>query len=191
MPFDFSTVYVRNSDLRAVRDALTELMAETQRAPSAERGLEPTPDAVTSSKQIRSFALLPDGDEWVTVIEDGHPLDDGGVAEGLSDLLQTETLHFVYSDTDGAWSYEMYWEGQPLEAGGADDEDFDVSAADFVAHRSLPHFGVYYEEVAAAVGEEQPALAGALGFVGAIVARVPFGTEIATYVGRPKKRRSE
>jgi hypothetical protein len=181
MAFEFGTVYVRDRTASQVREALADLMAESERAPVIERGLEPTPDEVTSVKQVRSFAVLPAEDDWVAVLEDGHPLDDGGVAEGLSDLLAGETLHFAFSDSGGSWSYEMFWEGQPLEAGGADDEDFDVSAADFIAHRSLPHFGVYYEEVAAASDEDQPALAGALGFAGSIVPRVPIGTDILTF----------
>ncbi|HXW77112.1 MAG TPA: hypothetical protein VEJ20_06865 [Candidatus Eremiobacteraceae bacterium] len=188
MGFEFGTVYVKGRSQSDVSGALSELMIEAARKPVRERGLEPTPDEHTSSKEVRSFAVLPVEDDWVAVLEDGHPLDDGGVAEGLSDLLQTEALHFVYSDSNGEWSYEMYWEGQPLEAGGADDDDFDVSAADFVEHRLLPHFGVYYEEVAAAAGEGQPALSGSLGFIGNIAPRVPIGTEILTFRGKPPKR---
>jgi len=181
MAFRFGCVYVRERDFGEVRDALVELMEETDRMPVHERGLEPTPDDTTSAKIVRSFAVLPAEDGWVTVVEDGHPLDDGGVAEGISDLLRAEVLHFAYDDEEGAWSYETYWEGQPLESGGADDEDYDLSGADFVQSKSLPHFGVYYEEVAAAAGDAQPVLAGATHFIGSIVARVPMGTEVLTF----------
>ena len=181
MALRFGLVYVRERAFGEVRDALVDLMAETERVPVTVRGLEPTPDDATSAKKVRSFALLPAENDWIAVLEDGHPLDDGGVAEGLSDLLQAEVIHFRYDDEDGSWSYESYWEGQPLESGGADDEDYDVSAQDFIDHRELPHFGVYYEEVAAAAGEAQPVLAGALGYIGAIVARVPMGTEVLTF----------
>lgn len=180
MAFKFGSVYVKERPFGDVREALAELMAESDRLPVSGRGVDPTPDDTTSAKIIRSFALLPPEDDWITVIEDGHPLDDGGVAEGLSDLLHAEVLHFSYDDDEGAWSYETYWEGQPLESGGADDEDFDVSAAEFVRSRALPHFGVYYEEVAAAAGEMQPVI-GEPHFVGTIVARVPMGTEIMTF----------
>jgi hypothetical protein len=184
---DFSTVYVHERDFKEVREALIELMAETERVPVRGRGIEPTPDEIASAKLVRSFALLPADDRWITVLEDGHPLDDGGIAEGLSDILGAEVLHFTYSDTGGYYGFEYYWEGQPLEAGGADDEDYDLAAGDFIESRSLPHFGVYYEEVAAAAGDGQPAVAGALGFAGAIVPRVPIGTEIMTFrrTGRP------
>lgn len=187
MAFRFGSVYVHQRSFGEVRDALVELMAETERVPVNARGLDPTPDETTSAKKVRSFAVLPGEDDWITVLEDGHPLDDGGIAEGLSDLLQAQAIHFMYDDADGVWSYESYWEGQPLESGGADDDDYDVSAAEFIDSRSLPHFGVYYEEVAAAAGEAQPVLAGALGYVGAIVARVPMGTEVMTFrrVGAP------
>jgi hypothetical protein len=181
MGFDFGTVYVRSRSLGDVREALVELMAENDRIEIRERGVEPTPEDTPALKAVRSFALMPVDDDWVTVLEDGHSLDDGGVAEGLSDLLQAESLHFAYSDADGFWSYEMYWEGQPLESGGAEDTDYDVSATAFAESRSLPHFGVYYEEVAAAAGEAQPVVAGALGFFGAIVPRVPMGTEVVTF----------
>ena len=181
MAFRFGTVYVRERSFAEVRDALTDLMSESDRRPVNERGLEPTPDDTTSAKTVRSFAVLPPEDDWIAVLEDGHPLDDGGVAEGLSDLLRAEVVHLAYDDEGGGWSFESYWEGQPLESGGADDEDYDVSAAEFVNNRSLPHFGVYYEEVAAAAGEAQPVLAGSLGFIGAIVARVPMGTEVLTF----------
>ena len=180
MAFKFGTVYVRERPFGEVRDALVELMAETDRLPVTDRGIEPTPDETTSAKIVRSFALLPPEDDWIAVLEDGHPLDDGGVAEGLSDLLQAEVIHLSYDDDEGAWSYEAYWEGQPLESGGADDEDYDVSAAEFVRSRSLPHFGVYYEEVAAAAGEMQP-IVGPIQFIGTIVARVPMGTEVMTF----------
>ncbi len=182
MSFHFGTVYVRDAQLPDIRRALEELMRDAGRAPTKERGLEPTPDELTASKTVRSFALLPQEDGWTTVIEDGHPLDDGGVAEGLSDILQTESFAFVYSDEDGHWSYTRYWEGHPLEAGGADDEDFDVSAREFVAQHGLPNFGVYYEEVAAAADETAPSLAGSIGIVGAIRPRLPIGTEIATFL---------
>lgn len=181
MALRYSSVYVRERGFAEVRDALTDLMAETDRRPVHDRGLEPTPDDTTSAKIVRSFAILPAEDDWITIVEDGNPIDDGGIAEGLSDLLRAEVIHFAYDDENGSWSYEMFWEGQPLESGGADDEDFDVSAADFIGLRSLPHFGVYYEEVAAAAGHSQPVLSGALTFVGAIVARVPMGTEIVTF----------
>jgi hypothetical protein len=189
MGFDFGTVYVRGRTFCQVRDALVELMAETDRVVVHERGLEPTPDEVTTAKPVRSFALLPAEEDWIAVLEDGHSLDDGGIAEGVSDLLQTETVHFAYSDAESFWSYELYWEGQPLESGGAEDEDFDVSATEFAQSRSLPHFGVYYEEVAAAAGEAQPVLAGALGFFGAIVPRVPMGTEVLTFA-RPARAKA-
>jgi hypothetical protein len=181
MAFRFGSVYVRDRNFGEVRDALVELMAETERRLVRARGLDPTPNDTTSAKKVRSFALLPAESGWITVLEDGHPLDDGGIAEGLSDLLQAEVIHFIYDDVDGMWEFEYYSEGQPLESGGADDEDYDVSAADFIDNRSLPHFGVYYEEVAAAAGESQPVLAGALGYAGAIVARVPMGTEVLTF----------
>jgi hypothetical protein len=188
MGFNFGTVYVRGRTFGEVHDALVDLMAESERVAVQERGLEPTPDETTSAKIVRSFALLPPEDDWATVVEDGHSTDDGGIAEGLSDLLQTETIHFVYDDDDSYWSYEQYWQGQPLEAGGSEDTDFDVSAIEFVDGRALPHFGVYYEEVAAAAGEGQPALAGALGFVGEIKARVPMGTEIMTFKRVSRRR---
>jgi hypothetical protein len=184
--FDFGTVYVKDVPLHEVRSALDELMVDATRTPTQERGLEPTPDPVTSSKRIRSFALLPQEDDWTTVIEDGHPLDDGGVAEGLSDILKAETLALTYSDETGGWTYTRYWEGHPLEAGGADDTDYDVSAREFVDTNALPHFGVYYEEVAAASDRNAPALAGAV-LVGDIRPRLPIGTEIATYVGLPPR----
>ncbi|MDQ2817484.1 MAG: hypothetical protein M3T49_04640 [Candidatus Eremiobacteraeota bacterium] len=141
--FDFGTVYVRGSSFPHVRDALADLMAETDRAATDRRGLEPTPDLCTAAKTVRSFALMPEENEWIAVLEDGHSLDDGGVAEGLSELLGVETLHLAYSDAEGRWSYERYWEGQPLEAGGSEDDDYDVSVLDFIETQSLPHFGVY------------------------------------------------
>lgn len=186
MSFNFNTVYVRSAGLHDVRRALDELMADAGYAETQERGLEATPDIVTSGKRVRSFALLPQEDEWTTVIEDGHSLDDGGVAEGISDILQAETLVLTYSDADGAWTYTRYWEGQPLEAGGAEDEDFDVSAQEFIASSALPHFGVYYEEVAAAADLTAPSLAGSLGIVGEIRPRLPIGTEIVTFVKASK-----
>jgi hypothetical protein len=184
--FHFSTVYVRDVDARRVRTALVELMGESERLPTKERGLEPTPDSSTSHKRIRSFALLPEQDGWVALLEDSQSLDDGGLAEGLSELLQAETLLLTYSDTEGSWSFTKYWEGQPLEAGGSDDDDFDSLAYDFVESQALPHFGVCYEEVAAAAGPDAPSLAGALGFVGEIVPHVPIGTEVLTF-RRPGK----
>ncbi len=185
--FNFGTVYVKDASLARVRTALAEFMAETARVPTAERGLEPTPDLSVASKIVRSFAIFPEEDGWTAVMEDGHAVDDGGVAEGLSEILQTEVVHLAYSDSEGYWSYTRFWEGQPLEAGGADDSDYDVSAADFVAQQSLPHFGVYYEEVAAAAGENAPALAGAE-IAGSIHPRLPIGTEVVTYLrrGRPQ-----
>jgi len=179
--FNFGTVYVKDKRFGEVRAALAELMTEADRIEVHERGLEPTPDDTPTAKHVRSFAILPAEDDWITVLEDGHGYDDGGVAEGLSDILAAETLHFAYSDEDGFWSYEMYFEGQPLDSGGAEDEDFDVSAAAFRESRMLPHFGVCYEEVAAVAGEAQPVLSGSLGFVGAIVPRVPMGTEVVTF----------
>lgn len=187
MALHFGTVYVRDTPLGEVSRALDELMADNSREPTAERGLEPTPDAVTSSKRVRSFALMPEEDGWTTVLEDGHPTDDGGLAEGLSDILQAETLDVTYSDTDGGWTFTRYWEGQPLEAGGADDEDFDVSAREFVEQQALPHFGVYYEEVAAAADPSAPALAGSLEIVGDIRPRLPIGTEVVTFTQRGRK----
>jgi hypothetical protein len=182
MALDFGTVYVRDTPLGEVGRALEELMADNARVPTGERGLEPTPDIVTSAKRVRSFALLPEEDGWTTVIEDGHPIDDGGVAEGLSDILQVETLAFTYTDAEGAWTFTRYLEGQPLEAGGTDDEDFDVSAREFVELHALPHFGVYYEEVAAAADASAPSLAGSLEIVSDIRPRLPIGTEVVTYV---------
>ena len=187
MGFEFGTVYVKGTTFGQVRDALAELMAETDRVAVLERGVEPTPDDTPTAKAVRSFAVLPPEDDWITVLEDGHGYDDGGIAEGLSDLLGTEALHLAYSDENGFWSFEMYWEGQPLESGGAEDEDFDISGSAFVESRRLPHFGLCYEEVAAAAGEAQPVLSGSLGFAGTIVPRVPMGTEIHTFrrVGKP------
>ena len=179
----FSTVYVRDARLADVRVALQGLMAEGDRLPTLERGLEPTPDPCTAYKRVRSFALMPDENGWIAVLEDGHPLDDGGVAEGISELLAVETLHVAYSDREGFWSYVRYLEGQPLEEGGADDEDYDVSAHGFFETNMLPHFGVYYEEVAAAA-TDAPSLAGSLAFEGAIHPRLPIGTEILTYARR-------
>jgi len=95
--------------------------------------------------------------------------------------LAGEVLHFAYSDSNGGWSFARYWEGQPLEGGGSEDANFDVSAMEFVDAQALPHFGVYYEEVAAAAGPDAPALAGSLAIVGEIRPRLPIGTEIRTF----------
>jgi len=184
--FDFSTVYVRDATFAAVQDALIQLMGDTERLPTHERGLEPTPDLKSAAKRVRSFALMPVQDGWIAVLEDGHALDDGGVAEGLSELLQTETVHLSYSDPKGMWSFVKYWEGQPLEAGGSEDFDYDAAALEFVHNQLLPHFGVYYEEVAAAMGGDSPALAGSLAVAGEIVPNVPLGTEVLTFQ-RPGK----
>jgi hypothetical protein len=184
--FHFNTVYVKDASVKRVGDALVELMGESERVQTHERGLEPTPDSSTAHKRVRSFAILPDKDGWVTLLEDGQSLDDGGLAEGLSEILQTETLALCYSDAGGSWSFTRYWEGQPLEAGGSEDEDFDALALDFVETHALPHFGLHYEEVAAAAGPDAPSLAGALGFVGEIIPNVPIGTEVLTFL-RPGK----
>ena len=178
----FGTVYVRDTPLADVERALKELMADTSREPTRERGLEPTPDLTTAAKRVRSFALLPPENDWTTVIEDGHPLDDGGVAEGISDILGAETLAIAYDEEDGSWSYTRYWEGQPLEAGGAQDDNYDVSGREFVEDQALPHFGVYYEEVAAAADRSAPSLAGATEVIGSIRPRLPIGSEIVTFV---------
>jgi len=185
--FHFSTVYVHEAPLSRVRSALVELMGETERVPTNERGLEPDADSFTAHKRVRSFALLPEHDGWVAILEDGHALDDGGVAEGLSELLHSETMLLAYSDGEGLWSFTRYWEGQPLEAGGSDDSDFDAEALEFVDQNMLPHFGVYYEEVAAAAGGDAPALAGSLSVIGDIIPKVPIGTEVLTFrrPGRP------
>jgi hypothetical protein len=185
--FHFSTVYVHEVSLMRVREALTRVMGETERVPTNERGLEPDPDSFIAHKRIRSFALMPEHDGWVAILEDGHALDDGGLAEGLSELLQGETMLLVYSDTEELWSFTKYWEGQPLEAGGSDDNDFDAAALEFVEQHNLPYFGVYYEEVAAAAGADAPALAGSLSIVGDIIPKVPIGTEVMTFQrpGRP------
>jgi len=187
MGFHFSTVYVRDVHLAPVSDALVELMGETERLPTRERGLEPTPEASASLKRVRSFAMMPEHDGWVAILEDGQSLDDGGVAEGLSELLQTEVLAFAYSDTDGMWSFTKYWEGQPLEAGGSDDENFDATALEFIEAGGLPYFGVCYEEVASAAGEDAAALAGSLTVLGDITPRLPIGTQVLTF-RRPGKR---
>jgi hypothetical protein len=186
MGFHFSTVYVREASLAQLRQALVELMGETDRLPTSVRGLEPTPDSSAAYKRIRSFALMPEHDGWVALLEDGQSLDDGGVAEGLSELLQTETLAFAYSDSEALWSFTKFWEGQPLEAGGSDDDDYDATALEFIEANGLPYFGVCYEEVAAAAGEDAPALAGSLTVVGDIVPRLPIGTEVVTF-RRPGK----
>jgi hypothetical protein len=177
----FSTVYVRDVSAERVRAALVGLMEETEHQVTYERGLEPTPDEHAAFKPVRSFVVLPEQDGWVTILEDGHPLDDGGLGEGLSDILRAEVVVLSYSDRDGAWSFTKYWEGQPLEAGGSENEDYDVLAMDFVEAQRLPYFGVYYEEVAAALGGNAPALAGALEIAGDIVPRVPLGTEVLTF----------
>ena len=88
MSLQFGTVYVHDATLTDVQHALEELMTDASRQPTQERGLEPTPDPVTSAKRVRSFALLPPENGWTTVLEDGHPTDDGGIAEGISDVLQ-------------------------------------------------------------------------------------------------------
>lgn len=186
MGFHFSTVYVHEVTYQRVREALIELMSETERLPVSERGLEPTPDLCTAHKRVRSFALLPEQDEWVAIVEDGGALDDGGLAEGLSELLQAETILMAYSDSEGTWSFIKYWEGQPLEAGGSEDEDFDAAAIEFVDSQALPHFGVCYEEVATAAGGVAPSLAGSLLAIGDIIPRVPIGTEVLTFQ-RPGK----
>jgi hypothetical protein len=186
MGFHFSTVYVRDATLAQVREALIELMGETERLPTHERGLEPTPESARTLKRVRSFALLPEHDGWVALIEDGRTLDDGGVAEGLSEILGADVMAFAYSDDDGLWSFTKYWEGQPLEAGGADDDEFDATALEFVDQNGLPYFGVCYDEVAAAAGEEAPALAGSLAVLGDIMPRLPIGTEVMTF-RRPGK----
>ncbi|HLJ83341.1 MAG TPA: hypothetical protein VKT51_04075 [Candidatus Eremiobacteraceae bacterium] len=181
----FGAVFVRSSSIRRVIGALEQLMDESDRARTQERGLEPTPDDVTVEKIVRSFAVLPEEDDWISVLEDGHSLDDGGVAEGLSEILQTETLHFTYSDAQKAWSFTRYVDGQPLDAGGAEDRDYDVSAMQFLEQNSVPHFGVYYEEIAASAGPDAPALEGSLEILGDISIRPPMGTEIVTFRRRP------
>jgi hypothetical protein len=183
--FHFGTVYVRDRTMRDVLRALEELMEESEHERLDERGLEPTPDEVTTEKIVRSFAVLPAHGDWITVLEDGHSFDDGGVAEGLSDLLQTEAVHLAYSDRDAHWHYERFMDGHALESGGADDLDYDVTALDFVEHNELPHFGVYYEEVAAAAGPDATALSGSLEVIGDIRPTVPIGTEIRTFRRRP------
>jgi hypothetical protein len=183
--FHFGSVYVRGQSMLDVLRALTEFMDESDHERLDERGLEPTPDEVTSEKIVRSFAVLPAHGEWIAVLEDGHSFDDGGVAEGLSDLLQTETLHLAYSDGEAHWHYELFSDGHALESGGADDLDYDVTALDFVDQYELPHFGVYYEEVAAAAGPDAPALAGSLEVIGDIRPTVPIGTEIRTFARPP------
>ncbi len=190
MGFHFCTVYVHDVDMARMRDALVELMGETERLPTHERGLEPTPEVSTAHKRVRSFALMPEHDGWVAILEDGGSLDDGGLAEGLSELLAAETMTLAYSDAQATWSFTKYWEGQPLEAGGSEDADFDVAAIEFVDSNALPYFGVCYEEVAAAAGADAPALAGALSVVGDIVPRLPIGTEVMTFQrpGRPLPR---
>jgi len=177
----YGAVYVRSTPMPRVIGALEELMGDSDLARTMERGLEPARDDVTSEKAVRSFAVLPEEDEWITVLEDGHSLDDGGVAEGLSEILQTETLHFAYSDEQVMWSFVRYIDGQPLDAGGADDSDYDVSAMHFREQNAVPNFGVYYEEVAALAGPDAPALEGSLIIVGDVSVRPPIGTEIVTF----------
>ena len=179
--FHFGAVYVRGQTMPDVLRALAELLSESGHARVEERGLEPTPDEVTSEKTVRSFAVLPSHGGWVTVLEDGHPIDDGGVAEGLSDILRTETVHLTYSDSEAYWQFERFIEGHPLEAGGAEDLDYDVKALDFIGLNELPHFGVYYEEVAAAAAPDAPALSGSLEVIGDFRPTVPIGTEIRTF----------
>lgn len=186
MGFDFGTIYLRDVSFVRVREALVELMEETERIAIFERGLEPTPESDTAHKRVRSFAILPEQEGWVAILEDGHSRDDGGVAEGLSELLQAEALYFTYSDAEGAWSFVKYWEGQPLEAGGSDDSDYDAAALEYVNGQALPHFGVYYEEVAASAGEDAPSLAGSHAVIGDIIPKVPIGTEVLTF-RRPGK----
>ena len=185
MALHYGTVYVRGTPMRRVIDALEELMGEADRMRTLERGLDPTPDDVTAEKAVRSFAVLPQEDDWISILEDGHSLDDGGVAEGLSELLQTETVHFAYSDDQALWSFTRYIDGQPLDAGGADDRDYDVSAMQFLEQNAVPHFGVYYEEVAASAGPDAPALEGSLEILGDFSVRPPLGTEIVTFKRTP------
>ena len=137
--FHFGTVYVRDRTMRDVLRSLEELMEESEHERLDERGLEPTPDEVTTEKIVRSFAVLPAHGDWITVLEDGHSFDDGGVAEGLSDLLQTEAVHLAYSDRDAHWHYERFMDGHALESGGADDLDYDVTALDFVEQTLADH----------------------------------------------------
>jgi hypothetical protein len=179
--FHFGTVYARGESMPDVLHALADLMEESEHERLDERGLEPTPDEITQEKLVRSFAVLPSHNDWITVLEDGHSFDDGGVAEGLSDILQTETIHLAYSDREAHWHFERYVDGHAVEAGGADDLDYDVTALDYVDQNELPHFGVYYEEVAAAAGPDAPALAGSLEVIGDIRPTVPIGTEVRTF----------
>jgi hypothetical protein len=181
----FGAVYVRSTPMRRVIEALEQVMDETDRERTLERGLEPTPDDVSAEKPVRSFAVLPEENEWISVLEDGHSLDDGGVAEGLSEILQTETLHFTYSDAQTMWTFTRFIDGQPLDAGGAEDLDYDVSAMQFLEQSAVPHFGVYYEEIAASAGPDAPALEGSLEIFGDISIRPPMGTEILTFRRRP------
>ena len=177
----YGAVYVRSVPMRGAIEALEELMADADLARTMERGLEPVRDDVSAEKAVRSFAVLPQEDDWITVLEDGHSLDDGGVAEGLSEILQTETIHFAYSDDQAMWSFVRYIDGQPLDAGGADDADYDVSAMHFREQNAVPNFGVYYEEVAALAGPDAPALEGSLEIAGDVSVRPPLGTEIITF----------
>jgi hypothetical protein len=190
MPFEFGTVYVRDVSQSKARDALVQLMRENEHLPTEERGLEPTPENPTAGKPVRSFALMPTQEGWIAVLEDGHSSDDGGLAEGLSELLSAETMHFAYSDDACTWSFVKYFDGQPLEAGGSHDVDFDAAALEFMRANALPYFGVYYEEVAASMGDDAPALAGSLRVVGDIIPKLPIGTEVLTFrrPGRPLPR---
>jgi hypothetical protein len=181
----FGAVFVRSVPMPRVIEALEQLMDETDRERTLARGLEPTPDDVTAEKRVRSFAVLPEEDEWIAILEDGHSLDDGGVAEGLSEILQTETLHFTYSDAQCLWTFIRYVDGQPLDSGGAEDLDYDVTAMQYLEQNAVPHFGVYYEEIAASAGPHAPALEGSLEIFGDITISPPIGTEIATFRRRP------
>jgi hypothetical protein len=180
----FGAVYVRDAPMRRVIEALEQLMDESDRERTLERGLEPTLDEVSAEKSVRSFAVLPEEAEWIAILEDGHSLDDGGVAEGLSEILQTESLHFTYSDAQSQWSFTRFVDGQPLDAGGAEDRDYDVSAMQFIEQNAMPHFGVYYEEIAASAGPDAPALEGSLEIFGDLSIRPPIGTEILTFIRR-------
>ena len=47
MPLRFGSVYVRERSFGEVRDAIVDLMLETERMPVKSRGLDPTPDDTT------------------------------------------------------------------------------------------------------------------------------------------------